>query len=285
MHAVTYISRFRRWPGRLGWGGDGLASPWRWHRHRPLPLVRRVLLTHPSLPEPFDGLTLAQVSDVHAGQFMTVERLEEVRAVVCRLAPDLILFTGDQLDRRNVDAELFVQAFAGISAPFGVFGVLGNHDYLAGRALALTALEAAGITPLVNEAVLLQRQGATILLAGVDDADAPRPFGPDFTILQEVSVAFRLLACHQPRLWPEAVRHGADLTLAGHTHGGQISPMGERFSVARLATRFVAGPYVSGAHLLYVSRGIGVGAVPLRVGTWPEVDLITLQRGRPAPSL
>ncbi|MGC8916285.1 MAG: metallophosphoesterase [Thermoanaerobaculum sp.] len=281
MHAVSYITRHRRWPPRLGYGGEGLASPWRWHRGRALPLVRRVLLMHPHLPEAFDGLTIAQVSDVHAGQFMTADRLETVRSLVASLAPDLIVFTGDQLDRRDVDADLFVQGFAGISAPLGVFGILGNHDYLAGRSLALAALEAAGIQPLVNHSVFLQRGGHGLLLAGVDDADAPSPFAPDFSVLWTTSGAFKLLLCHQPRLWPEAIRHGADLTLSGHTHGGQISPVGERFSVARLATRFVAGTYLSGSHVLYVSRGVGVGAVPLRVGTLPEVDLITLHRGRP----
>lgn len=258
-----------------------MASRFRWHRERNLPLVRRVLLVHPRLPKGFHGLTIAQVSDVHAGQFMTVERLDRVRTLICRLRPDMIVFTGDQLDRREVDAELFVQAFAGVSAPLGVFGILGNHDYLAGRALALAALEVAGITPLVNETVLLSRKGDTLLVAGVDELEAPRPFGPDFSVLQTGNGFFKLLLCHQPRLWPEAIRHGADLTLSGHTHGGQISPIGERFSVARLATRFVAGPYLSGSHILYVSRGVGVGAVPLRVGTWPEVDLITLHRGQP----
>ncbi len=240
---------------------------------------------HPRLPEGFDGLTVAQVSDVHAGQFMTPDRLEKVRALVCRLSPDMIVFTGDQLDRREVDADLFVQAFAGLTAPLGVYGILGNHDYVAGRALALAALEAAGITPLVNHRVLIPRGSHGLLLAGVDDADAPRPFGPDFSVLQSGNGFFKLLLCHQPQLWPEAIRHGADLTLSGHTHGGQISPMGERFSVARLATRFVAGSYVSGSHLLYVSRGVGVGAVPLRLGTWPEVDLVTLHRGQPAARL
>jgi len=283
VNAVTYITRYRRWPARLGFGGDGSRSPWRWHARRQLPLVRRVILYHPNVPSAFEGLTIGQVSDVHAGQFMTPERLEEVRRVLCQLHPDLIVFTGDQLDRRDVDAELFVQSFAGLSAPLGVYGILGNHDYLAGRELALTALEAAGIQPLVNRAVLFHRNGATLLLAGVDEAEAPSPFGPSFSVLQSTAASFRLLLCHQPRLWPEAIRHGADLTLAGHTHGGQISPVGERFSLARLGTRFVAGPYVSGAHLLYVSRGVGVGAVPLRVGTLPEVDLITLCRGIPWP--
>lgn len=281
MHAVTYITRHRRWPARLGFGGEGARSPWRWHAHRPLPLVRRVLLRHPHLPPAFDGLTLAQVSDVHAGRFMTSERLDQVRRLLVQLRPELIVFTGDQLDRRDVDADLFVQSFAGLDAPLGVFGILGNHDYLVGRQLALAALEAAGIRPLVNEAVCWGGNGERLLLAGVDEAEAPRPFGPDFSVLQRQPAAFRLLLCHQPRLWPEAIRHGADLTLAGHTHGGQVSPVGERFSLARLATRFVAGPYLLGMHLLYVSRGVGVGALPLRVGTWPEVDLITLHRGRP----
>lgn len=249
-----------------------------WHRRQPLPLVRRVFLTHPDLPEAFHGLTVAQVSDLHAGQFMPPEWLELVRQVLERLAADVVVFTGDQLDRRAVDAEIFVQTFAGIQAPLGVFGILGNHDHQAGSQLAIWALEAAGITPLVNAAVALHRRGQTIEVVGVDDIEAPAPGGPDFGLLQPRKSQFRLLLSHQPRLWWEAVRHGAEVTLAGHTHGGQIAIGGTKLTLARLQSRYVAGLYISGSHLLYVSRGLGVGAFPWRFGAPPEVDCLTICR-------
>lgn len=257
----------------LHWGVDQT-----WHRRQPLPLVRRVFLTHPDLPEAFHGLTVAQVSDLHAGQFMPPGRLEQVRQVLERLAADLVVFTGDQLDRRAVDAEIFVQAFAGIEAPLGVFGILGNHDHQAGSQLAIWALEAAGITPLINAAVAVHRYGQAIEVVGVDDVEAPAPGGPDFSFLQPRKSQFRLLLCHQPRLWFEAVRYGAEVTLAGHTHGGQIAFGGPKLTLARLQSRYVAGLYASGSHLLYVSRGLGVGAFPWRLGSPPEVDCLTLCR-------
>ena len=136
-----------------------------------------------------------------------------------------------------------------------------------------------GITPLVNETATLQRHGETIVLAGVDDLDAIPGWGPDFSVLERGDARFRLLLCHQPGGWRSARAAGADITLAGHTHGGQIALPSRGVNLARLSTPYVAGPYQRGEQLLYVSRGIGVGAIPLRFGVPPEVDLVTLRRG------
>lgn len=251
----------------------------RWHTWRTLPHVRSVTLYHPDLPPSFEGLRIAQISDVHAGTFMPPERLSRVRQVAEALLPDLIVFTGDQLDRRDVDADIFVHGFAGIQAPLGVFGVLGNHDHLAGPELAEAALEAVGATPLINAAAMLERGGARLMLAGVDDPDAEAGRGPDMSVLRRTPADFRLLLSHQPRVWHSAAASGADITLSGHTHGGQIVLRTGRLSVARLGTPYIAGPYLRDDDLLYVSRGIGVGVVPIRYGSPAELDCITLRRG------
>jgi uncharacterized protein len=250
-----------------------------WMATSPLPLVRPVSLYHPALPAVFEGLRIVQVSDVHAGTFMPPERLSRVRELVTALEPELVVFTGDQLDRRDVDADIFVHGFAGIEAPLGVFGVLGNHDHLAGSDLAVAALEAVGITPLVNQAATLRRNGTTLDIVGIDDIEAPAGWGPDFTVLRRSAADFRIALCHQPNAWAEAWTAGADLTLAGHTHGGQIALPTRIINVARLMTPYIVGPYLRDDALLYVSRGVGVGAVPLRWGAPPEIDLITLRRG------
>lgn len=264
--------------GRLATVGSAVLARSLWRcEDDEYPLVRWATLFHPLLPEPFEGLRIAQIADVHAGAFMPPARLAQVHDLVATLAPDLVAFTGDQLDRRAVDAELFVHGFAGLAAPLGVFGVLGNHDHLANRELGIAALDAVGATPLVNRAVTLERDGRRFLLAGVDDLDSPT--GADFGVLRRHRADFRLLLCHQPRGWVRARRAGADLTLAGHTHGGQIAFPSQGVNLARLSTRYVAGPYGDGQHALFVSRGVGVGAVPLRWGSPPEVDLITLRRG------
>jgi uncharacterized protein len=280
MRAINYLTRRSLiHKGALALVGGAILGRSGWLEATELPLLRHVWLSHPALPKEFDGLRIAQVADVHAGAFMPPERLARVRELVERLEPDVIVLTGDQLDRREVDAEIFVHGFAGIGAPLGVYGVLGNHDHLAGGNLATRALEAIGATPLVNQAALLQRRRARLLLAGVDDLDAPPGHGPDYAVLSSMRADFRLLLCHQPNGWAAGRSAGADIMLAGHTHGGQIALPSRGVNLARLGTPYIAGPYRRGEALLYVSRGVGVGAVPLRVGSPPEVDVITLSGG------
>ena len=280
MQTITYLTRRNMLKkGAMAFVGGGVLARSGWAEATELPMVRRVVIRHPGLPPAFDGLRIAQVSDVHAGVFMPPERLERVRSIVEGLAPDVVAFTGDQLDRRHVDADLFVHGFAGIDAPLGVFGILGNHDHRAGPHLALAAMEAVGITPLVNEAAILRRGCARIAIAGVDDLDAIPGWGPDFGVVGRTGSPFRLLLCHQPGGWRPARAAGADVTLAGHTHGGQIALPSRGLNLARLSTPYVAGPYQRGEQILYVSRGIGVGGVPFRFGVPPEVDLVTLRRG------
>jgi hypothetical protein len=209
---------------------------------------------------------------------MTAERMQRIRTYANSIPSELIVFTGDQIDRRQIDAGLFSKGFRGISAPMGVYGVLGNHDYRVSPRRAERTLEDAGITPLVNESVVFERNGSKLALFGVDDLMAPRGRGPDFSILKDHPGAFRVLLCHQPQGWDQARSIGADLTLAGHTHGGQIALPTRTINPARVYTRYIAGRYDDGDSLLWVSRGIGVGAVPLRVGSPPEMDLITLRR-------
>jgi predicted MPP superfamily phosphohydrolase len=280
MRTVTYLTRrsaLRR--GSMGVVGSVLLARAQWAEAAELPLVRWVSLSHPRLPAAFDGFRIAQIADVHAGAFMPPERLVRVRELVDALEPDIVVFTGDQLDRRDVDAEIFVHGFAGLQAPLGTFGALGNHDHVVGRDLAISALEAVGAVPLVNSAVLLEQGSGKVLLAGVDDIEAQPPHAPDFDVVARDDADLRILLCHQPNGWTSARVAGAEITLSGHTHGGQITIPSRGLNVARLHTPYVAGPYRKSEFLLHVSRGVGVGALPVRFGALPEVDLITLERG------
>ena len=280
MRTVNYVERrTARSRGALAVMGGVILPRARWNAWHSLPHVRRVTLFHPDLPAAFDGLRVVQVSDVHAGAFMPPARLHRVLEKVQSLRPDLVAFTGDQLDRRDLDAEIFVHGFAGIDAPLGVYGILGNHDHLAGAELAEAGLQAIGVIPLINQSAVLERGRSRILLAGVDDPDGGPARGPDLAVLWRKTADFRLLLCHQPKLWHEALAAGAHIMLAGHTHGGQIVLRSGRLNVARLGTPYVAGPYVRGDSILYVSRGVGVGAIPIRYGVPPEIDYITLRRG------
>lgn len=241
------------------------------------PHVRRVELRLSHLPAVWDGLRVLQISDVHAGPFSPIHRLHRIRDLAFTLRPDLVVFTGDQLDRRPSDAEVFMDGFAGIRAPLGVWGILGNHDHTTNPLVAVSAMEAAGIEPLVNRGVVIERDGVGLALVGVDDLSSTT-WRPRFEVLAQFSNAFRICLCHQPAGWPRAARHGAHLTLSGHTHGGQIALNTRNLNVARVGTRYIAGPYRRDDVMLYVSRGVGVGAVPVRFGAPPEVDLLTLRR-------
>ncbi len=241
------------------------------------PGVRRRRLDLPNLPQQWDGLRILQISDVHAGPYMDADRMMRMRDMADRLNPDIIVFTGDQMDRRDSDANIFVKGFSGISAPMGVWGILGNHDHFIDPRRSERALEAAGIQPLVNSAVMFERSGASLALVGIEDLQARDGRGPDFSVLEKYPTSFRICLCHQPQGWHQAVAAGAHLTLSGHTHGGQIALTRRNLNVARFSTRYIAGPYRREEAFLYVSRGVGVGAVPVRVGAPPEIDLLTLR--------
>jgi hypothetical protein len=208
---------------------------------------------------------------------MDADRMMRMREMAVRLKPDLIVFTGDQMDRRDSDAEIFAQGFSGISAPMGVWGILGNHDHFIDPKRSEWALEAAGIQPLVNSAVTFERSGSSLALIGIEDLQARGERAPDFSVIEKHPTSFRICLCHQPQGWHRAAAAGAHLTLSGHTHGGQIALTGRNFNVARFSTRYIAGPYRREEAFLYVSRGVGVGAVPVRVGAPPEIDLLTLR--------
>ena len=242
-----------------------------------VPRLRRVTLGLPTLPRAWDGLRILQVSDIHAGPFMPVARMRRIRDMILQIPADLVVFTGDQMDRRPSDAPAFVEGFSGVRAPLGVYGILGNHDHFIDPKRSTWALRAAGITPLINRTKIIERGGQRLALVGLEDLSAPYGRGPDFRLLAKYPNSFRICLCHQPRGWHDALASGAHLTLAGHTHGGQIALSSRVLNIARLQTRYIAGPYRRDDAFLYVSRGIGVGALPIRLGAPPEIDLLTLR--------
>ena len=256
--------------GTFGFAGYGFSNA------LDLPGVSQRRLDLPNLPTEWEGLRILQISDVHAGPYMDADRMMRMRDMAGRLDPDVIVFTGDQMDRRDSDADIFAQGFSGISAPMGVWGILGNHDHFIDPKRSEWALEAAGIQPLVNSAVTFERSGASLALIGIEDLQARNGREPDFSVLEKYPTSFRICLCHQPQGWHQAAAAGAHLTLSGHTHGGQIALTGRNLNVARFSTLYIAGPYRREEAFLHVSRGVGVGAVPVRVGAPPEIDLLTL---------
>jgi predicted MPP superfamily phosphohydrolase len=158
---------------------------------------------------------------------------------------------------------------------------MGNHDYFTDGEEMVRALERAGLDVLRNRGVEIRRGEEVLYLAGVDDtwthrndvtqALAERPTGTPAVLL-----------AHDPALFPEAAAHQVDLTLSGHTHGGQIGVpfLTKRFNLARLMTQFTTGIYRDGPSILYVNRGLGATGLPVRVAVPPEIAVITLRRAQ-----
>lgn len=252
------------------------------------PEVTRKTFPFSDLPPGLDGLRIAHLSDLHAGPLVNPGTLRRWRDLTEREQPELLLFTGDLVDSRPEELASLLEAFDGFRPPLGRFAVLGNHDFFDDPRPIWRDLEAAGITCLENKAALVQRGGSTLAVLGLQDPMArngrfrrlvfgpgPRPAEAAKDLPAE---AFRICMNHRPSEWEQALAAGARLTLSGHTHGGQINPI-PGWSSANLIGPRTAGLYREGADLLYVSRGLGVVGLPVRIAAAPEIAILTLKRG------
>ena len=258
--------------------GYGIASAKR------IPGVTRRVLTFPDLPPAFDGLTILHISDVHAGLYMERDQMQEVVARANAQHADLVLQTGDMIDYSPRYIPEYVAAFRELRAPLGVITCLGNHDLYTGASRVIKGVRDAGQIVVRGDTHLIQRNGSTLALAGIDDPDNwvfddPQTLAVDRVLGGLPSDAFTILLAHRPGAFDTARQRAVPLTLAGHIHGGQIAIPLVGWSAGLLITKYVAGHFVSGGSQLYVSRGIGVVGVPIRVFVPPELALLELRRG------
>ncbi len=236
------------------------------------------------LPDSFNGFSIAFISDIHSGIFMSGERMRAYAEAVNLLGADMIVVTGDFVNNQLDEVHPLREAFSILSAEYGVFGVLGNHDFYTRKVdeVALE-IERAGISLLRNRHLEIGKNGDFIHLAGVDDTGNELTAGRYFRSVRGAGAAetSRILLCHRPYFFPDAAAAGFDLVLAGHTHGGQVV-LGELgtdvLAPARLVSPYVAGTYAEGNARMYVSRGIGTVGVPFRLNCPPEITNIVLER-------
>jgi uncharacterized protein len=253
-----------------------------WSAYRPPVLTRRTL-TFPDLPAAFDGIKVVHLSDLHAGIHLGEDRMQDVVAQVNALRPDLILQTGDMIDISPEYIAPYVRAFRELSAPLGCFTVLGNHDHYTGPAAVARGVRDAGQVVMFNECRMIERGGAALALLGIDDPDNWKNDDPQEAYVNRAlrkapPEVFKILLAHRPGAWDSAVPSGIPLTLAGHIHGGQFYLPVLGWSPGRLITKYVMGHFQRGQSQLYVSRGIGVVGVPIRVFVPPEIELFELRR-------
>ncbi|HUU59163.1 MAG TPA: metallophosphoesterase [Phycisphaerae bacterium] len=246
--------------------------------------VTRPVIEIASLPAAWDSVRIALLSDIHYGPLVTLDRVRGIVALTNSLGADLIVLAGD-LVRRSTDADPRLSAaLSALRAPLGVYAVLGNHDYWRGVGPTVRALAAAGITLLYNSHRLLERDGARLCLAGVDDVWQGEP-DLDAALARVPDRTVRILLCHNPdyaEQLPPAPR--VDLVLSGHAHGGQIKlPVISRFFRSIRHRKYLAGLVRGPRCEVYVSRGLGVVGLPIRFRCPPELPLVTLRREAGSP--
>jgi hypothetical protein len=238
---------------------------------------RRIRLAR--LPNAFEGFRIAQLSDFHISPFMPADQIRRCVTITNQLKADLVVLTGDFLGWEPAAQGEVVQALAGLRAPYGVFGCLGNHEMETQTEESITRLFAAqGIHILRQERAPIQLNGETINLIGVDDSQSDDSWIDHLVMPDTVNIL--LTHVPVPAGFDWAVEHGFDLVLAGDSHGGQLSLnfLKRRISFYRLYTPYVSGLYEKSGGQLYVNRGIGTTILPIRLGARPEITVLELVR-------
>lgn len=272
--------------GVMGWFAFGFIEGWKRLE------LKHVTFTSPDLPPYFDGYRLVQITDFHLGSFPPGnDFVQKVVDATNNEEPDMILFTGDLVNNQASEVEPYLDTLGQLHASDGIYSIWGNHDYCEyGNNHSIGALkrnrrmlygyqESLGWHQLMNEHHVVSHGMASIAVIGVEN-----PGQPPFTNRSNLKKAmkglnpdmFKILLSHDPHHWRrEVVGKKIQLTLAGHTHAGQLK-IG-KWTPARMAFKEWGGAYRIGEQMLYVSSGIG-GSFPFRLGAWPELTVITLKR-------
>ncbi|MCW5891425.1 MAG: metallophosphoesterase [bacterium] len=242
--------------------------------------VTPLLVSLPGLPPALDGLRIVHLSDLHLGPLADRAALGDVVARLAEIDPDVIVVTGDVVDSKRTDLEAWVPALASIGARHGVYAILGNHDEGAGLDRVAAAIARHTTWTLLRDTVApVTLHGATLWLVGLEYRDTAAACAVLPELLAQVPAGdAAVLLCHHPAIYETAARLGVPLTLAGHTHGGQLAVPGlPRLNPARiLMTRFDAGTFARHGTLLHVNRGLGISGQRIRVGAPREITVVTL---------
>ena len=261
--------------------------------------LRNVKISSKDLPAGFDGLKIVQVSDIHIGSFLSSEPLERAVAMILTEKPDVIFFTGDLVNDRSDEAAPYVDILKKISAPMGVYSILGNHDYGDYYAWKNKEEKAANLDNLkrfqrelgwklmLNEHTYLEKDGSSIGLIGIENWGAHANFSRYGDMKKATDGfeprPFNILLSHDPSQWHAQVTPEypyVDLTLSGHTHGFQfgVEIPGFKWSPVQYLYKEWADLYSLGSQNLYVNRGLGWIGYPGRVGILPEITVFELNK-------
>src|SRR5437588_1011161 len=245
--------------------------------------VRRFVLPMVGLPKELDGLTIAQVSDMHVGRFTKGEVLEKTVHLVNEMRADLVLLTGDLINDALADLDTGLEFARAMEARFGLAIIEGNHDLIENPREFETRVKASGIPFLLDESTIVNVRGIPVQLLGLrwtrvhgEGRDAAIGAEVRKLLEQRVVDAFPILLAHHPHAFDAAAEAELPLTLSGHTHGGQLM-LNEQLGFGPAMFRYWSGLYERGRSKLIVSNGVG-NWFPLRVNAPAEIVHLTLRR-------
>jgi len=262
--------------------------------------IRRVKLAMKNLPSGFNGMTIAQISDIHSGSFFNKTAVRGGVEMLLGQKPDMVFFTGDLVNSYAEEVNSYIDVFNKVKAPMGVYSTLGNHDYgtyvqwpteqarQQNVQKVVAAHKQMGWNIMMDEHKILEQNGDKIALIGVQNLG----FGPAALRMGNLAKAYngtqdmpvKLLLSHDPTHWDAQVRPqypDIDMTFSGHTHGAQFGvEVGDmKWSPVQYFYRQWAGLYQEGNQRLYVNRGYGYIGYPGRVGILPEITIFELVKG------
>lgn len=247
-----------------------------------------------NLPPAFEGFTITLASDLHSSPFMTTSDMKRIAKLINDLKSDIIVMPGDFVTSHRDEIPPFAEAMSELKAPYGVLCSTGNHDFYCGADQVTQGAEDAGFRVLRNENFTIERNGQRLQFIGVDDNDSEQfeQFAQG-KAAAHIEAALKgiekpeasILLCHRPYNFEDVAKANIGLMLSGHTHGGQIvlARIGHTpLALSSIASHFVEGSYrpslSDSKSQLYVSRGLGVVGLPIRINCPPEITKITLRR-------
>jgi len=247
--------------------------------------INNVDIVLPGLNRNHDGIRIVQISDIHTGSYFGTQYLEHAITTINNLKPDIIAVTGDYVNFDPDELIPFLPILRRLTASIGVFGSLGNHDHYMTEMKHIQLcdmIRSTGIDLLINQAKIVTINNADLVIAGTDNTGFNQQFGDLSRTFEGVPKDLTsILMAHDPTYWKmEILDSGlADITLSGHTHGGQIGIelLGDAYSPAQFVYEHWSGLYQQQDKYVYVNRGLGTVGPPIRIGIQPEITVITLR--------